>query len=292
MTTEGFKPPTAGAEIQCSIQLSYVADRAVSSTIANVGHTVQLRATFDEYLYPMTQTFQIKGMTCNGCRSSIEKTLSDLPQVSGVMVHLEEERAVIESEHVLSAADLQNVLPDKYSVSSPKNPMATTTDVFESVQEPSKLSQLKPLFLILGYVAVGSLIINRNDLTAQDYMLDYMGLFYIVFGFFKFLDLRGFVSSFAMYDPLAGRIGAYGWIYPFIETSLGLLLLLRVQVPAALVATLIILGITTVGVVNTLSRKREIQCACLGSVLKLPMTQATLIENAIMIVMALMLLLQ
>ena len=24
VTTEGFKPPTAGAEIQCSIQLSYV----------------------------------------------------------------------------------------------------------------------------------------------------------------------------------------------------------------------------------------------------------------------------
>lgn len=26
VTTEGFKPPTAGAEIQCSIQLSYVAN--------------------------------------------------------------------------------------------------------------------------------------------------------------------------------------------------------------------------------------------------------------------------
>jgi hypothetical protein len=35
-----------------------------------------------------------------------------------------------------------------------------------------------------------------------------------------------------------------------------------------------------------LIQKRQMQCACLGSVLKLPMTEATFIENAVMIVMA------
>jgi hypothetical protein len=32
--------------------------------------------------------------------------------------------------------------------------------------------------------------------------------------------------------------------------------------------------------------KSELQCACLGTALKLPMTKATLIENLIMILMA------
>jgi hypothetical protein len=32
--------------------------------------------------------------------------------------------------------------------------------------------------------------------------------------------------------------------------------------------------------------KKSIQCACLGTALKLPMTEATFIENAIMIIMA------
>ena len=45
-----------------------------------------------------------------------------------------------------------------------------------------------------------------------------------------------------MYDPLAKVLPIYGWVYPFIETALGLMFLLRFQVPIALIATLIVLG--------------------------------------------------
>jgi hypothetical protein len=62
---------------------------------------------------------------------------------------------------------------------------------------------------------------------------------------------------------------------------------MRLEIPIALIATLIVLGITTIGVTKTLLDKKSIQCACLGTALKLPMTEATFIENAIMIVMAL-----
>jgi hypothetical protein len=62
--------------------------------------------------------------------------------------------------------------------------------------------------------------------------------------------------------------------------------LLRFEIEIALVGTLIILGITTIGVVKTLLNKKSIQCACLGTALKLPMTEATFIENSIMIIMA------
>ena len=117
-------------------------------------------------------------------------------------------------------------------------------------------------------------------------MLDFMGLFYIVFSFFKMLDLKGFPESFKMYDPLAKRLPIYGWIYPFIETALGVMFLMRFEVNIALIMTLVVLGITTVGVTKTLLDKKSIRCACLGTALKLPMTEATLIENTIMIAMA------
>ena len=119
-------------------------------------------------------------------------------------------------------------------------------------------------------------------------MLDFMGLFFIIFSFFKMLDLKGFSQSFKMYDPLAKRIPLYGLIYPFIETTLGLMFLMRYEINIALIVTLIILSFTTVGVTKTLLSKKSIQCACLGTALKLPMTEATFIENAIMIVMAIM----
>lgn len=123
-------------------------------------------------------------------------------------------------------------------------------------------------------------------------MLDFMGLFYIVFSFFKMLDLKGFSESFKMYDPLAKRIPIYGWIYPFIETVLGLLFLMRFELNIALIVTLFVLGITTIGVTKTLLDKKSIRCACLGTALKLPMTEATFIENAIMIIMAILMLIE
>jgi hypothetical protein len=42
---------------------------------------------------------------------------------------------------------------------------------------------------------------------------------------------------------------------------------------------------TTFGVLLSLLNKDEISCACLGTVLKLPMSEATLIENIIMLIM-------
>ena len=50
--------------------------------------------------------------------------------------------------------------------------------------------------------------------------------------------------------------------------------------------TLVILSITTIGVINTFLDKKKINCACLGTAIKLPMTEATLIENIIMLVMS------
>ena len=129
------------------------------------------------------------------------------------------------------------------------------------------------------------------DWSWKEFMLDFMGLFYIVFSFFKMLDLKGFPESFKMYDPLAKRLPIYGWIYPFLETVLGIMFLMRFQVYIAIIMTLVVLGITTVGVTKTLLDKKSIRCACLGTALKLPMTEATFIENTIMIAMALLMML-
>ena len=75
-------------------------------------------------------------------------------------------------------------------------------------------------------------------------------------------------------------------IYPFLETALGIAFLLEWQVPIALVVTLVILSFTTFGVLRSILQKNAIQCACLGTALQLPMTEATLIENGIMLTMS------
>ena len=250
------------------------------------------------------QAYTIKGMTCNGCRAGVEKKLGDIDGVTNVIVSLEDEEAILTMVDHISIDTLQDALPEKYSLSSKKVSKAISetqeksSGVFVNsesatqVVEASKLQQLKPLLLILFYITVASVLLNYKEANWQSGMLDFMGLFYIVFSFFKMLDFKGFSTSFSMYDPLARAIPAYGKVYPFIETVLGLMFLMRFQVEMALIATIVILGITTVGVTKTLLSKKEIQCACLGTALKLPMTEATFIENAIMIIMAIIMLIR
>lgn len=237
----------------------------------------------------MKHTYKITGMTCGNCKATVQDSLRQVENVTNVEVSLENQEATITMDKHVELGKLEEVLPSKYTISQKeeKNVFASANaSNFQQEEEKTKLQQLKPLLLIIFYITVASVLLHYKNWNWSDFMLDFMGLFYIVFSFFKMLDLKGFPESFKMYDPLAKRVPAYGWIYPFIETALGLMFLMRFQVDIALVITLIVLGITTIGVTKTLLDKKSIRCACLGTALKLPMTEATFIENAIMIVMA------
>ena len=223
-------------------------------------------------------------MTCNGCRSTVENKLSSLDGVDNAQVNLTNGEAIVYSKNPISFSLISNSLPSKYKV------IRNIPDQDNEIIKSNKIKQLKPLFIILGYISVTSILLNFRNWNSTNAMLDFMGLFYIIFSFFKILDIKGFSTSFKMYDPLAKKITIYGYIYPFIEILLGLMFLTRIEVNIALLITIIILGITSVGVTRTLLNKRKINCACLGTTLKLPMTEATFIENAIMITMAIVLL--
>ena len=232
----------------------------------------------------MKHTYKITGMTCNSCVASVADTLSKVDGVEQIDVNLEKAEAEISMSTYIPIPIFKLALPDKYSISEKGS--LTREMTTDSSEEKTKFQQLKPLFLIFLYLFSASFLLNYQDWDVGEAMFDFMGLFYIVFSFFKLLDLKGFPESFRMYDPLAKAIPVYGWMYPFIELVLGLLFLMRFQITTALVATIVILGITTVGVTKTLLNKKSIRCACLGTALKLPMTEATFIENFIMLIMA------
>lgn len=70
----------------------------------------------------MKHTYHIHGMTCNGCRSHVEETLSKVPGVKKVSVDLEKAEAVIEMASHIPLEDLQDALAkdgDQYSIHAP-----------------------------------------------------------------------------------------------------------------------------------------------------------------------------
>lgn len=226
------------------------------------------------------QHFKVFGMTCKGCEAAVVAAALEIEGVSKAVANQKKDLLTIWAQTPVSTAALEAALPKKYAL------------IVEAVaQEPSKLKQLFPLFLIFGFIIDTTVLIHWSTWNMTAMMYYFMGMFFMVFSFFKMLDIKGFQASFKMYDPLTAAWPAYGFIYPFIEFALGACYIRDFVPDWVLWITIVILGITTVGVVKTLLKKRAIQCACLGSVLKLPMTEATFIENAIMIVMAASLLL-
>lgn len=159
-------------------------------------------------------------------------------------------------------------------------------------QSQYSLKNFLPLITILGLIIAFTLIRQWYfGLNLMNAMLDFMAAFFIIFGSFKILNLSGFVEAYTIYDLIARHVTLYAYAYPFIELALGFCYLLHFQLMAANWITLILMIIGSIGVAIELSKKREIACACLGTVFKIPMTYVTLAEDAIMGLMALYMLL-
>ena len=243
-------------------------------------------------LNTINRKYKITGMTCSSCKASIESSLNHLDQVKSCNADIKLGELTLILNNDIDLKSLQNSIPKKYFINEEISSSDRLSEIkSDSTNKKSKIEQLKPLFLILFYIASASILLNFEDWNWNNFMLDFMGLFFIIFSFFKILDLKGFPVSFKMYDPLAKAIPIYGFLYPFVETVLGIMFLMRIQIIFALIVSLIILLVTTVGVTKTLLSKKIVQCACLGTHLKLPMTEATLIENIIMLSMSIIMIL-
>ena len=79
----------------------------------------------------------------------------------------------------------------------------------------------------------------------------------------------------------------WGFIYPFIELILGILFLTGFGIKSTTIATFIIMGVSSIGVIKSLLQNKTFQCACLGTVIKIPLSKVTLFEDMLMVVMSL-----
>lgn len=145
-----------------------------------------------------------------------------------------------------------------------------------------------PIFLIAGFITGVTLInnISANGFDAMGWMNQFMAGFFLVFSAFKLLNIKGFAQGYATYDLLAKRWSGYGFIYPFLELGLGLLYLLHWAPTFALAFTVILMGFSSLGVIQALIKKQDIRCACLGTILNVPLSYITLIEDLLMVLMA------
>lgn len=155
----------------------------------------------------------------------------------------------------------------------------------------TSLESIKTYFplILIGIYLLGGIAayeLHSGEWNGMRMMTHFMGGFFVVFSFFKFLDLKGFADAYRTYDILARRFPFYGYMYPFIELALGLSYFALGNHNVVNALTFAVMGVSTIGVVQSLIRKQEIRCACLGTVFQLPMSTITLLEDLMMLIMA------
>lgn len=153
-----------------------------------------------------------------------------------------------------------------------------------------------PLLVIIGLIFATSLALSFNDLRTDSFTLVksisyFMIGFFLVFSGFKMLDLKGFAEGYHMYDLLAKRVFAYGYVYPFIELFFALAMIVNFTPTFILWSEVIVMGFSGLGVLLKMLKKEKFQCVCLGTSLKVPLTTVTLIEDFGMATLALLVLL-
>ena len=229
-------------------------------------------------------------MTCNNCVAKIKSELLKMPDVISAEVSLENKNVTIEMRKRISTSELQQAI-------SPIKKYVLSDDDFVSPQsigegfggEATWFQIYKPILLIFFYITfISSLVTFSYQLEYHHWMNLFMAQFFLAFSFFKFLNLKAFAESFSMYDIVAREIKSYGFIYPFIEFALAISYLVNFNPTLTNVTTIFVMGISSIGVIKSVLNKQNIQCACLGAVFNLPMSTVTIIEDLVMVAMAIM----
>jgi cation transport ATPase len=258
-----------------------------------------------------TITYPLKGLHCGACVRRVTEALRPHAAqlevtLDPMQVRLTDVRAdpAMLQAALASAGAYELVLPAFSEQKQHSARMEYTQSAIKSVakneSQPDRHSWLqtyKPLLLLIGFILAGSVLIQLGQhaghgmalpesVSLHETMRYFMAGFFLAFSFFKLLDLKAFADAYAGYDLLAARWHGWGTVYPFIELALGIAYLANFNPRVTNWATLIIMGFSAIGVIRAVMSKTRIQCACLGTVFKLPMSTVTIVEDVGMALMA------
>ena len=248
----------------------------------------------------MTHTYKVNGMTCGKCAETVRSALAKIPEVKKVAVTLEPPQAVITmgvhiptqvfNKHLAAAGkySLEETDTMHHEMSIALPPENTAPENIAPEEKRSFFTAYKPILLVFAYLLGITVIseVTKSRFNVMTSMNTFMGGFFLIFSFFKLLDVKGFAYSYMSYDIIAKKWLGWGFVYPFVELALGLAYLFHFDHTITNITTIVVMSVSCIGVIQSLVAKRKIQCACLGTVFNLPMSKITLIEDLLMVAMA------
>lgn len=237
----------------------------------------------------MTTLTYATDLRCGKCEAKIKPSLDAEGNIDNWDVDLAHPSKLL---RVNLVEDDLTLVPDLLAEAGYSATLTKEFDTQESEREEFDLAKYRPLLLVVSYILALTALIEWQAGVLQwtRAMSNFMGFFFLGFAFFKLLNVSAFADAFASYDLVARRSRTYGMAYPFIELALGTLFVLGLFPFATNLVTFVIMSVGLVGVAQAVFAKQQIQCACLGTGFNLPMSFVTIVENSVMILMALVML--
>lgn len=161
----------------------------------------------------------------------------------------------------------------------------------ETTPEPKNIKRYWPLFILILIALLASFAVARG--TQQGFMVwmhFFMGFFLCQFAMLKLFHPSGFADGFQMYDLVAKKFRLYAYVYPYIELALGLAYLSFTALILTYFVTILVMGVGAVGVIRSLKAGLDLRCACMGTILDVPLSTVTLSEDIAMGMMAFLML--
>ncbi len=239
----------------------------------------------------MTHTYKVSGMTCGGCQAKVQGLLAKVAGAKNVAIDLAKGEATIDMDKYIATNALKEALKDypKYQLSEAIKQQQIVAPIIAGEETKSWIETYKPILIIFGYIIGITLLVEymNGEFSWMRWMNHFMAGFFLVFSFFKLLNLKGFTESYAMYDIVAKKWNGWGYVYVFTELALGIAFLTGFNPILSNTVAFTVMTVSIIGVLQSIFNKRKIKCACLGDVFNLPMSTVTIIEDLLMIIMSL-----
>lgn len=156
----------------------------------------------------------------------------------------------------------------------------------------NKIKEYLKFAAVLAFIVAATILIcNATTETrgVEHFLRIFMGVFSVTFATFKLIGYKMFTVMLRTYDVVAKKLPFYSNLFPFIQLALGIVFLLDILPDYRSFAMLLFSGVASIGVLQEIYKRNagNIHCACLGNIIKLPLSTVSFVEDAGMFVLAL-----
>lgn len=160
-------------------------------------------------------------------------------------------------------------------------------DVYSLKQEGTTYQPIIAIFITTFCMAIATTYAITSAFSILKTVELFIAFSMCVLGVMKLRDLFSFTNQFLGYDLLAKKWVRYAYIYPFVETIAGILMIAGAFIWLAAPAAFFIGAVGGISVFKAVYiDKRELKCACVGGDSSVPLGFISLTENIMMVLMA------